>query len=258
MINSIIMKRFVCAIFLLTAIHVFSQEQSGFEQKYDEVFHFKKTPRFSYKQVTKISDSDPDASFINSNQIYLDYLLQNFATIDFNSLNQIEDSIQRQKEFISLLKNDSLLASSLHDFISWNRKYISIRKDTFTIDQLMDFAVKFFTIKDINQDGYYVAKMCVGINGIKTTEPKRNPTVEAFCFSSIMMFMDDSAYNIYNEFLENARFLYKLNLGTEKNEKILRAQGALYMLMFKNEALRKLITDSYQQRKKYMPFVLVK
>ena len=100
--------------------------------------------------------------------------------------------------------------------------------------------------------------MCVGINGIKSTEPKRNPTVEAFCFSSIMMFMDDSTYNIYNEFLDNARLLYKLNLGTEKKEKILRAQGALYMLMFKNEILRKLILDSYEQKKRYMPFVLKK
>jgi len=248
----------VLNLFLLQflCLSLVAQTQSGFEQKYNDIFHFKKTPRFSYKQVTKISDGDKDASFINSNQIYLDYLLQNFATTDFNSLNQIEDSIQRQIEFISQLIKDSSFSSSLRDFISWNRKSESIKRDTFTIDQLMNFAVKFFTIKDINQEGYYVGKICSGTNGIKTTEAERNPMVEAFCFSTIIDHIDDSTYQIMDEFKSNCRLLYKLNLGIEKSDKLLRAQGAVYMLMFKNEVLRKLITDSYEQRKKYMPFVL--
>ena len=116
-----------------------------------------------------------------------------------------------------------------------------ISNDTISLDKLLNIAVKYFFIRDINPNGYYIIKLCGGINGIKQTEIERNLKLETFCFTVISSNFEDGQYNLYDEFVKGVKEVYKLNLGIEKEERLLRAQGALYMYMRNNETLKKLL-----------------
>lgn len=61
---------------------------------------------------------------------------------------------------------------------------------------------------------------------------------------------------MYNEFVKAIKELYKVNLGIDRNEKLLRAQGAMFLLMRNNENLRMMLKEEYDQQKEYLPFVL--
>ena len=56
--------------------------------------------------------------------------------------------------------------------------------------------------------------------------------------------------------LSKNKELYKINLGIENDDRLLRAQGAMYMFMRNNEILKELLLFEYENKKEYLPFVL--
>lgn len=50
--------------------------------------------------------------------------------------------------------------------------------------------------------------------------------------------------------------LYKFNLGVNNEERLLRVQGAMFIIMSMNEKLRKLLIKEYEQNKESLPFIL--
>jgi hypothetical protein len=131
-----------------------------------------------------------------------------------------------------------------------------IPKDTISMDKLLNVAVKYFSIMRLTDEGHYVGKVCVGLNDIKKTENERKPFIEAFSFSSILKHYQSEEYSMYDEFVEAIKELYKVNLGIDKDEKLLRAQGAMFLLMRNNENLRKMLKSEYEKQKDYLPFIL--
>lgn len=124
------------------------------------------------------------------------------------------------------------------------------------MDKLLNVAVKYFSIMRLTDEGYYVGKVCVGLNDIKKTESERKPFTEAFSFSSILKHYQSEEYSMYDEFVKAIKELYKVNLGIDKNEKLLRAQGAIFLLMRNNENLKKMLKSEYEKQKDYLPFIL--
>jgi tricorn protease-like protein len=61
---------------------------------------------------------------------------------------------------------------------------------------------------------------------------------------------------VYDELVSGVKDVYKLNLGTDENEKLLRAQGAMYMYMRHNEKLKDLLIGEYMKREQNLTFVL--
>ena len=98
--------------------------------------------------------------------------------------------------------------------------------------------------------------MCTGINGLKQTEKERRPQIEAFCFTTIFNNYRGEQFNMYDEFVKGIKELYKINLGIDDNDKLLRAQGAMYMFMRNNENLKELLILEYKKKKEYLPFIL--
>lgn len=129
-------------------------------------------------------------------------------------------------------------------------------KDTITVDNLLNIAVKYFSINKINDDGYYVGKVCDGQNLLNKTETERNPSVEEFCVSSIVKHYQSEEFSMYDEFVKAIKELYKVNLGIDKNERLLRAQGAMFLLMRNNENLKNMLLKEYERNKDNLPFVL--
>lgn len=130
-------------------------------------------------------------------------------------------------------------------------------KDTITVDGLLNIAVKYFSINQVNEDGLYVGKVCSGQNILSKTEPKRNRAVEDFCVSSIVKHYQGTEFNMYDEFVKAIKELYKVNLGIDKHERLLRAQGAMCLLMKMNENLKNMLLKEYETNKDHLPFVLL-
>ena len=124
------------------------------------------------------------------------------------------------------------------------------------MDQVLNVAVKYFSVLGLTEEGNYRVKVCVGAQDIKNTEPIRKPFLEAFCFSSVLKNLQHPEFDLLNSFYDVVRDLYNLNLGVDPEEKILRAQGAVFMTMSQNEALKAALQQEYDSRKKDLPFIM--
>ncbi len=196
------------------------------------------------------------SEFVNNNIKIIDYLLTSFSSnTNYENLLSINDSLTLSKTYISDLKNDSLFNTVMTDIVS---KTIDkqIPKDTISFDQLLNVAVKFFAIIKINEQGDYVGKVCVGLNDIKKTEEDRKPMIEAFCFSSIFKHYYSEEFSMINEFVNAIKELYKVNLGIDRDERLLRAQGAMYFIMRNNEKLGEMLKSEYNTKKEHLSFIL--
>lgn len=191
------------------------------------------------------------------NTAYLQYLLTHFAPYeDEDQLLSMDDSTAIQAAFIASLEADSVFMELMADLDA--RRYDSnATRDTLSLNEILDYAVKYFSIIGLTPEGHYRGKVCAGINGITETEAERNPHIEAFCFSSILENMGNETHSMYPVFVNGIRRLYTLNLGLDEEERLLRAQGAMYMFMREQPELTALLKMEYGEKRHFLPFVLL-
>jgi len=252
----------VLSLFIFSFVVSNSFAQCKIKNVYADLFTVKKQvfndKIFILKQVNLVDKSVCYSDLINKNNSHIDYLLINFSDHSKNDeLSSIESDDERTNVFLNNLKKDSLFTAVINKLVAKTMD-VDFVCDTFTVDEMMDVAVKFFSITGLSQDGYYQGKVCVGINGLSKTQNIRKPHLEAFCFSSILANYNSKRYGMYDEFVEGIKTLYKLNLGVTDDERVLRAQGALYMFMLYNKPLKAMLLEEYEKKKDYLPFVIAK
>lgn len=256
------MKRLLLILTIgLFTVSSFSQTNCNIETQYGKIFKIEKKKygekEYLLKTVNKIDTTSCFSELVNNNKQYIDYLRTHFSdNSNYEKLMSISDTIELQNEFIKSLERDSTFNEVMHTLtekISDKSNYIP---DTISMDEMLNIAVKYFSIIKINEDGHYVGKVCTGINGLKQTEKERKPQIEAFCFSTILNNYKAEQYNMYNEFVKGIKELYKINLGIESDDRLLRAQGAMYLFMRNNDKLNELLLSEYENKKEYLPFVL--
>lgn len=248
-------------IFLLLSISSYF----AFAQKCDVKTHFGELFGISYftigdkrlpnKDVVIDIKSNNCFGKIVPNKTFLSYLQEHFSKkLDLSWFSDYTDSINTRKEYIAQLQKDEEFIKLLN---SWVEKIENNKaKDTVSFDELLGIAVKYFSV-NLNKDEKYAIKICSGINDILKTEPVRKPFLEAFCFASILQNSQAKGdFNMAEEVALVAKELYKINLGIDKQERIFRAQGALYMLMRKSEKLQKMLKKDYEKQKNMLPFAL--
>ncbi|GIV26931.1 MAG: hypothetical protein KatS3mg027_0745 [Bacteroidia bacterium] len=248
---------FIClSLFALKA-----QQKCDIRDYYDDFIEVKRMKSqnhyFLISNIIPIQQNNCVSEFINNNQKFLSYLLTNFSsTVNRKDFLSISDSVQLKRSFIEHLKKDSIfnpLMQELND-----KSILKIKKkDTVTMNEILSIAVKFFSIQNINEEGYYLGKICIDPRFLINTEPIRKPFIEAFCFSTVFKYLDDENIKLYDEFIKAIKEIYTINLGNNNSEKLLRAQGALYILMKQNEKLKKSVKKEYELQKDYLPFILV-
>jgi hypothetical protein len=250
----------ILAIGLITA-NSYGQNSCNIVEEYQKIFKIEMKKygetEFLMTTVNKIDTGSCFSDLINNNGQYIGYLLKYFSdNSNYENLKTINDSIEIQNKFIKTLETDSAFNSvmnKLTEKITDKSHFIS---DTISSDELLNIAVKYFSITKITEDGNYGGKVCSGNNGIKQTEKQRKPHIEAFCFTTIFNNLKGDRFNMYNEFVNGIKELYEINLGIENEERLLRAQGAMYMFMRNNEKLKELLLFEYENKKEYLPFVL--
>lgn len=247
----------------LLSILSFAQDNCVIQNEYDKIFKIQRKKygesEHLFKTVQQIDSTSCFGNLVNNNTTYIDYLKTHFSdNSNYKTLNAISDSVQLQKEFILSLKNDSVFNQAMNvltEKITSPENYIP---DTVSMNELLNIAVKFFHILKINDKDQYTVKMCTGYNEIRNTERNRNPQIEAFCFSTLINNYQNEEYNLYEEMVKGVKEIYLINMGIDKADRLLRAQGAMYMYMRNSEVLKELIQVEYEKNKAYLPFVLEK
>lgn len=256
------MKKLIVTTIILTLITMqgYGQKQCDIQTHYDDFISVQKSiyneKAYLIKRVVETNQKSCFSELVNNSPNFIDYILTNFSSnTNYQNLLELTDSIEIRNEFFNDLEKDSLFNSVMTDLVS---KIVdkNVPKDTISMDKLLNVAVKYFSIMKLTDGGHYVGKVCVGLNGIKKTESERKPFIEAFSFSSILKHYQSEEYNMYEEFVKAIKELYKVNLGIDKDEKLLRAQGAMFLLMRNNENLKKMLKSEYERKKDYLPFIL--
>ena len=130
----------------------------------------------------------------------------------------------------------------------------SLVTDTLTMDELLDVAVKFFDLR-LTDDGSYGARLCTGFSIHSETQPTRDKHVELFCASAIME-NSQGDDGLHQAFLDAVNEVAEMNLGIDKEDRLLRAQGALFMRMKLNPKLREALEIEYEKEKHWLHFYL--
>jgi len=256
--------KFIFSFYSIVSFSVvlFSQTHCDIKQEYQNIFKIEKIKSSDYEYLYKTINNKIDSNscfyeLVNENDLYLDYLLTNFSDYrKHQTLIAIDNPNELQKEYIVALKNDSVfneVMETLTKKITDKSNYIP---DTISMDELMNSAVKFFFLNKRNEAGYYVGKVCVGINGLNETEKQRKPQIEAFCFATILTHYESEKFNLLNEFIKGIKEIHKLSLGENLEDGIKRAQGAMYMFMKNNEVLKQALLFEYEVKKRFLPFIL--
>lgn len=254
-------KQLLILIIGLFASSLYAQNTCNIIDEYQKIFKIEKhkfgDKFYLIKKVNQLDKNTCFAELVNKNNQYINYLLTNFSdNSSYEELMSIEDSVKLQNSFIKKLQNDTIFNETMSKLTQKQTSNTLFVPDTVSIDDLLNIAVKYFSITKINKEGYYSGKVCTGINGLKQTEKERKAQIEAFCFATILSNYQGEKFNMYNEFVKAIKELYKVNLGIKNDEKLLRAQGAMYMMMRNNQKLKELLVFEYQNKKNYLPFVL--
>jgi len=256
------MKKLILTTIILTLITIqgYSQKQCDIKTHYEYFISVEKSfyneKAYLIKRVVETQKKSCFSDLVNNNPMFIDYILTNFSSnSNYQNLLELTDSIAMRNKYFDDLRKDSLFNSVMTDLANKTIEK-KIPKDTISMDKLLNVAVKYFSIMRLTDEGHYVGKVCVGLNDIKKTESDRKPFIEAFSFSSILKHYQSEEFSMYDEFVKAIKELYKVNLGIDKNEKLLRAQGAMFLLMRNNENLKKMLKSEYEKQKEYLPFIL--
>ena len=254
-------KIFFILLVAIVSSNSYSQNDCNIIDEYKRIFKVEKLKygkrEVLIKKVNNIEANSCFSDLINNNQKYIGYLFTHFSgNLDYKNLLTINDSGKFQDKFIEGLKDNNTFNNVMNKLTNKVIKKSSFISDTISVDELLNIAVKYFSVTKIDNKERYHGKVCAGINGIKQTEKERRPQVEAFCFSTILKNYNGQNFNMYNEFVKGIKELYKINLGINKKEKLLRAQGAMYVFMRNNKKLKELLLKEYENKKEFLPFVL--
>jgi hypothetical protein len=196
----------------LFTLNLFAQSECDIQKSYKAIFNIEKQQygdrTFLMKSVNTLSDKSCFAELVNNYGPYLDYLRTNFTNNDnTEQLMLLTASIELKTAFVQSLKEDSLFNSVMETLTKKITDPAHFTPNTVSLDELLNVAVKFFSIYRITEEGYYAGKVCSGINGVKETEKVRKPQVEAFCFTTILKHHQGEQFNMYNEFVKGIKEL---------------------------------------------------
>jgi hypothetical protein len=256
------MKQFILVVCVVFSLNGFSQIKCDMQNHYGDFIKLTKknstNDEYLSQDVVKVDSQYCFADYVNNNLRHIEYLIWHFCpnySFCKDSLKKIKDSLALQSAFNAVMQEDSLFNAVMLELTT---KVIdkTVPKDTITMEKLLNIAVKYFYVPKITEQGYYVGKVCSMINGIKETEQERKPFLEAFSWVSISKHYYGKEYNMQDELASAIKELYKLNLGVDEKERLLRARGAVFMQMFYNKKLRDMLLYEYENKKEYLPFVL--
>ena len=170
---------FTASLIITIAIQAYGQKPCNIKDLYKDFISIQKTTYnqkdYLTKQVVETKEKSCLSELVNHNTMFMEYLVINFSSnADAQSLLKLPDSITLREMYFRDLNNDSLFNSVMTEWVSKTMDR-NVPKDTLSMDNLMNIAVKYFSIIRVTDEGYYAGKVCIGVNDIKKTENERKP-----------------------------------------------------------------------------------
>ena len=194
-------------------------------------------------------------------------MIINCVSYNFKELhNKYEDKFKLDSLFYSQIKSDEqfnqALLPSIYKYLS--EKGITVESSQFgsaeqivSINELMKLGIRFFFPDNVEENNIK-AHICVGLNGIKDYT-NRNCALEAFVFSAIFNnVVNEDRFGVYKKYREILNELSLLNLSTDDNTTIQRAQGAMWYELYKYKPFKKVFQSEYDRIGRWMNFKLIK
>ena len=240
------------------------------KREYKRIFQIEvgEHPEFGPYTTTETSKLPPEHflhDFVEENYWLIHYLQTNRPGVDHGKLDELRDEPAKLAEFYQRsLVEDENFNSSLLALVS---RYLRNRGlelvghsdsaiETITADRLTGIAVRFFFPTTIMEDGRIKASVCAGLHGLKDFEGGRDLMMEAFCYESIFNEFGSRQFGMMDEFTSILGRVRGLQLSTDKEMKLHRAQGAVWALLASNEKLRQVLSNAYESKRGILPFVV--
>lgn len=207
--------------------------------------------------------SDLGNQFIEDNYLYLDYFTKDLNSSFFKNRDKSnEEPDELKQEFNEYLQKNK---KSLKPFIVLFRLFLKSKghgltgfagepkKKEFTFVQLKAIAVRNIFPNKMTRSGRPVVKICVAGEG-HNDYPDRDKHLEAFSFESVMNGLKKGKLD--KKIKEFMNIVEKLKFSTDNDAAIKRSQGAFWWFFFNDKDFEKLLLDSYNNKKAYLPFVI--
>ena len=217
----------------------------------------------AYFPNNKLDKSNIYANLTNDNILYLDYILENYSSINRDKLNQCRnDSVKLREVFFKDLRNDNVLEKNLNSLVYWylqSKKPSSIASKVVISKELFfTTASRFFHAVKIKPDSSIYFKVCVGHNGFIGQKPASDimPLVEAFCFMTVMNFVESNENPYYNEYKVNAKKFSKEDLNLSIEERLQTIRQKMYQRMASNKHLQNILLSEYEKKETMLGFIV--
>jgi len=216
---------------------LFSSEFKVEDIKAEVEKHFKQ-PEGAFKFTAEIESNSSLATlgnnFFKENKLYIDYISKQSK--------EYMDKILYLFELYLLSKGNEISG-----FVEKPREEISIH-------DLKATGVRFFFPVKVTEEGKIGTRICVSGEGFQDYE-KRNIYLEAFSFHTIFneILREKDSY-ILPRVRENNKLANQLKLSNNKEDLLKRAQGFMWALFYADDKFEKILMDSYNDKKEYLPF----
>jgi hypothetical protein len=262
------MKNIIVAVFLLfVVVPIFGQKAITIQElksKYGSVILAQKKTNFSNsiyleKKVNIPTDDETLKAFVEQYQGYINMMKDEYITVNSDEFNLVKDSVKLQAKFGEKLQEDPLfnqyflpLIATYYQSQGYTITGYNFEKPTYTFDQMVNVMIKYYEVTSVDSRGDFKTRLGVSDNGLVNTINVRRPLMESYCLYIIRQ----NKYKAYKA-LENAKNVVStLELGLKDEDKIKRAEGAIYALLSQDEGLRTLLREDYEKNASGLPFII--
>jgi len=223
---------------------------------------------FSMKIIDKTESTDALSrlcdSFLTENFLFVDYMLKDLMVTYLKTRNQNikepDEITARYTLFINENKEQlDPVISMFVSYIRWKGQEVTgieaSSKQEITLSELKALAVRNILPLKFTDKGQIMYKICVAGEGF-IDYSARNSVLEAFTFDTVMNALKNESLKPITD--KPIQVVKKLNLSSDMDTAIKRAQGVFWALIFKDPEFQKLLMDEYQNKKAYLPFIIIK
>ncbi len=173
--------------------------------------------------------------------------------------NLFPDTLAIQRLYLKKLTHDKSLTNYFQETFA---AIVNAQKhqNTYSVDELMEVASKFFYCDQVMPDTSIQARICIGLNGLKEVNWEKDYTLlQAFCYEAIFNELDNDESQIWNSFVS------KKKLTCEQFKKNIKSLNAyleavkinLFEAMKNDEILKQKLLNYYELNKSNLAFVLI-
>lgn len=222
---------------------------------------------YSMKIIDKTESDDVLSqlcdSFLSENYLYVDYMVKELMVTYLRNKDQSikdpDEVLAQYKLFINKNKEQlDPIISMFASYLKWKGQEVTgieeSPKQKITLSELKAIAVRNILPLKFNEEGRLMYKVCVAGEGFEDYTA-RNANLEAFTFDTILNALKNNSLNSLTE--KPNQLVKKLKLSNDTDTAIKRAQGVYWAILFTDSDFQKLLMDQYEQKKAYLPFVLV-